>query len=211
MIMLRKTILISIGYLLPFFVMGQQEAEQKIGSLKDSYQELYSKSENYNDYKVIKSTRLNAFWKSVDDSLGIYKAEIRTNRSEIAGLKGELNRLEEKQVQLENDLDKAVARADGISVFGFLMHKNTYNLIVWGIILGLGVAIFFLFGSQLRSKRLYKTTRKEFKDLVEEFEDYRKKSYDKKIKMGRELQTERNKVEELKNKLALEKGKMSTK
>ena len=96
-------------------------------------------------------------------------------------------------------------------IFGFLMHKNTYNLIVWGIIVGLGVAIFFLFGSQLRSKRLYKTTRKEFKDLVEEFEDYRKKSYDKKIKMGRELQTERNKVEELKNKLALEKGKMSTK
>ena len=58
------------------------------------------------------------------------------------------------------------------------------------------------YGSHTRSLKLYTIARKEFTDLNEEFEEYRKTSQENKVKLGRELQTERNKVSDLKSRLA---------
>jgi archaellum component FlaC len=187
-----------------------QEEEGPV-NLSESYETLYSKSGSYNEYKVIKAVTLKAFWATVEDSLQMYRQKIAGQKAEIGGLSSEMQSLEGRIATLERDLDAAVARADGFEVFGALIPKTVYNLVVWGIVALLVLGSVVLFGSHMRSQKLYTLTRKEFRELVEEFEDYRKKSYDKKIKMGRELQDERNKVEELKKKLSLEKGKIQSK
>lgn len=208
--MLKKFLLFAL--LLPSVcIFAQDPATEEQGTLTESYDEMYSKSGNYNEYKVIKMNRLNAFWSTVEDSLAMYREEISGQRGEIGELETQIGSLNDRIDALQQDLEAAVARADGFMIFGILIPKTVYNLVVWGIVAALVVLLVFLFGSHMRSQKMYRITRKEFRELVEEFEDYRKKSYDKKIKMGRELQDERNKVEELKNKLSLEKGKIQSK
>jgi hypothetical protein len=64
--------------------------------------------------------------------------------------------------------------------------------------------------SHLRSRKLYGVTRKEFMKLVDEFEALKKSAHEKKIKLGRELQTERNKVMELEARLKDNPDRFST-
>lgn len=81
---------------------------------------------------------------------------------------------------------------------------------VWGIIFGLAVFVFLGYGSHIRSQKLFHVTRKEFMKLVDDFESLKKSAHEKKIKLGRELQTERNKVMELEARLKDNTDRFST-
>jgi predicted alternative tryptophan synthase beta-subunit len=93
---------------------------------------------------------------------------------------------------------------------GITMKKNLYNWIVWLLIAALAVAAVYAMSGYIYLKRASHARKKEFKEVIEEFEDYRKKSYETKIKMGRELQDERNLVEELRLKISARNSRRTT-
>ena len=167
-------------------------------TLKDYFNDIYRNSESYNEYKVIKNTRLRSFWKIVEDSLNLYRSKIDEKAAMIQTQIDKNKSLEAKIKDLETSLEESRYNTDRITFLGITMKKNLYNWIVWLLIGGLAAAAFYAMSGYLYLKRASHTRKKEFKELVEEFEDYRKKSYETKIKMGRELQDERNLVEELK-------------
>ncbi len=167
-------------------------------TLKEYFNDIYKNSESYNEYKVIKNTRLRSFWKVVEDSLDLYRSKIDEKDAMIQARIQENKSLEAKIKELETSLEESRFNTDRITFLGITMKKTLYNWIVWLLIGGLAAAAFYAMSGYLYLKRASHARKKEFKELVEEFEDYRKKSYETKIKMGRELQDERNLVEELK-------------
>lgn len=201
--MLKKFTPILLMMIMPLLVFSQEPTDEESAgqSLSDFYQNMYDKAETYNTYKVIRISTLNTFWRSVTDSLNSYKQEIASRNREIENLNTKIDELNVKIGDLEAALQKSRNEADSISFLGLLISKSTYNVIVWGIIFGLLIFVFLGYGSHMRSQKLYQVTRKEFMKLVDEYESLKKSSHDKKIKLGRELQTERNKVIELEARL----------
>jgi len=199
-IMLKKC-LISLILIFPLFLFAQEAAQEESPSLSESYKTIYDNAETYNAYKVIKITTLNELWRNVQDSLRTYKNEIAIGKQEISNLNSNIEDLNGRISELEQNLSNTQKKVDSISFLGILISKNTYNIIVWGIIFGLGIFVFLGYSSHSRSRKLYNITRKEFTNLVQEFESLKKTSTEKKIKLGRELQTERNKVVELEARL----------
>lgn len=170
-------------------------------SLQSQYQKILDKSETYTEYKVIKKTDLSRFSNAVQDSL-------RTNRSEISGLKNkvkeqksQISQLSKKIEELEIQLAESEKLRESLSFLGLNIYKTTYHLIVWliiGVLLAFGI---FAYISYMRSNAITSKSIKDFKALEVEYEDHKKKSYENQLKIGRELQTERNEIEELKTKI----------
>ena len=180
---------------------GNSSAQDSPQSLSSQFFELRDNSESYNEYKVIKSYSLNEFWNTVEDSLSGYRSQINLANKEIASLKTRIDKLNQDLNSIQETLEKSEARNDKIAFLGIFVNKSLYNIIVWGIIAGLGFLAGMLFISFKNNFKVTKKARKDFDDLVIEFEEYRRISREKQMKMGRELQTERNRTEELSEKI----------
>jgi len=182
-------------------VVPEEEDENQVLTLSEEFERLKKKSNSYNEYKVIKKNSLDQFWALVLDSMNFDKEIIKRNQNEIASLQ---DQIEELKVSLEDTkalYEESEAINDSIGFFGAQISKATYNTIVW-------VIIFILLGSTLGLFYLYKNsnivtvkTKREFKQLQGEYEEHKKKAQEKQIKLKRELQTQRNLIEELKEKL----------
>jgi hypothetical protein len=112
-----------------------------------------------------------------------------------------VSQLSARIADLESQLAESESLRDGLVFLGINMNKTTYHTLVWIIIACLAVFGAFAYVSYMRSNKVTAKTKKEMKALELEYDDHRKTSQEKQIKMGRELQTERNLVEELKSKL----------
>lgn len=169
--------------------------------LRTQFQEMLDKSETYTDYKVIRRTNLDQFVRAMQDSLNTNRAEINQLKGTIATQKEEINSLRGRISVLEGQLAESEKLRDSLSFLGLNINKATYHTIVWIIIAALVVFGIFMYSSFYRSNKITAKSKKEYESLKTEFEEHKKKSHERQIKMGRELQTERNKVEELKAKL----------
>ena len=170
-------------------------------TLKIQFREMLDKSESYTEYKVIKGTKLSQYSRAVQDSLKVNRNEIRTLKNQLNDQKSQITQLSKRITDLENQLEKSEELRESLSFLGINIPKVTYQLIVWIIIGVLTVFGVFAYSSFIRSNIVKSKTSKEYKALGEEFEDHKKKSHEKQIKMGRDLQTERNLIEELKTKI----------
>ncbi len=205
--LVMMVVLTGVGY-----AQEEQDNESdKRVTLQEQFNDIYKNSESYNEYKVIKGTRLKSFWKVVDDSLNLYRAGIGEKAAMMQNQIKKNKALQARIEELEASLESSTYNTDRITIFGISLKKNVYNWIVWLLIAGLTVVTFYALSGILLLKRTSNARKKESNDLVEEFEEYRKKSYDAKIKMGRELQDERNLVEDLKAKLSTSSSRRTAK
>jgi len=170
-------------------------------TLKRQFQEMLDKSETYTEYKVIKRSRLSQYSKAVQDSINANRNEIRSLKSKVAEQQNQISTLSKKIEELEEELAKSEELRESLLFLGISLNKATYHVIVWLIIAGLVVFGGMAYTSFIRSNKITSKTKKEYKALEVEYEEHKKKSHEKQIKMGRELQTERNRVEELKTKI----------
>lgn len=177
-------------------------------SLKGQFQEMIDNAESYTEYKVIKRTTLNEFHKAVQDSISAYRSEISSLNKQVADQKSQITQLSNRITDLEAQLAESEELRESLSFLGLDLNKTTYHWIVWILIVGLAAFGLFAYTSFVRSNAITTKTKKEYTTLEIEFEEHKKSSHDKQIKIARELQTERNTVEELKTKL---KVKNSTK
>jgi len=183
------------------FAPAQDGAQNEAPSLDDQFQELKENSESYEDYKVIKTHKLNGFWNTVEDSLAGFRKNLSQANNSIATLKSDLEQIKSNLDETQAMYEEVKAQKDSFNLFGLHIQKTLYNTILWGLILGALVLAGFAFVAFKESNRVTRQTKKDHEDLHKEFEDYRRKAQEKKVKIMRELQTERNKLEEYKNKV----------
>lgn len=194
--------LVLFLYCIPSINYAQDTSgEEGEKDLRTQYNEMLESSESYTDYKVVKKSTLNQYSKAVRDSLQENRDEIKALKKETAEHKAKISQLSNKITELEGQLAKSEELRESLAFIGINMSKSTYHSIVWTLIGGLAIFGAFAYVSFVRSNSVTTATKKDFDKLQSEFEDHKANSYEKQIKIARELQTERNSVEELKTKL----------
>lgn len=156
-------------------------------SLNGQYKYLLTKVYNY------QQPFLAAFWKNVRDSLNQNKQAFKAANEKLAVSNQSITQLQSSATSKDEEL----AKADSIDFLGISFSKNGYSTMVWSIIAILGAlaAIVIFRSGSARSEATYRT--KLYNELEEEYKNYKAKANEKEKKLARELQTERNKVDEL--------------
>jgi hypothetical protein len=156
-------------------------------SLNSQYQYLLGKVYHYQQPLIA------ALWKSASDTLNSNRRKLRDAQSKLANQNKTIDSL---TAEVTNK-DKAIVQTDGVDVLGIALTKTTYNLIVWGLvaIFGLTALVVILRSGSFKREARYRV--QLYNELEEEFKTYKTKANDKEKKLARELQTERNKLDDL--------------
>jgi hypothetical protein len=198
--MIKRTAILLIGVLIVFGAAAQTASDalnNDSQTLRERYLLMKTKSQNYQEYKVIKENLLDSWWKIVTDSLQAKQAAIQKSRTELANLQAQLNESNENLKAKEGSMQDVVYASTHIKVLGIDFDKGFFAALVGILILGLGITI----AAIMYMLKVSRQSAKEKADLATaisaEYEDYKRKAMDKQTKLSRELQNERNKLQEL--------------
>ena len=89
--------------------------------------------------------------------------------------------------------------ASHIEVLGIDFYKEGYIITNFTIIALLIAALSMLYYKFQHDNKAAKSTISAHQKLEEDFEDYKKKSLEKQMNLRRELQTERNRIDEIRS------------
>ncbi len=193
---MKKSLVLWVCLLASSITFAQQAAEAVQGNytLRDRFQLMKTKSQSYNDYKVIKETVLDGVWKIINDSLNAKNAAIRGAQANINGLKGQLAKTEDALKAKEKSMTDILYASTHITVLGISFTKGVFLTVMACLLGGLIAFVAVIFGRmQLQSKSLSERNL-AVSALTNEFEEYKHRAMDKQTKLSRELQDERNKL-----------------
>lgn len=177
---------------------AQDTTELVDKSLAGQYREILQKSKNNaQGFKIVNPARLSSFQRNFSDSLRQTRNSLVEAQKQIAGQKKTISTLKADVAGKEQSLTESKSMVDEISMLGISVSKSTYNWIMWGLVIVLAAAFAFVVfqSTSLRKEARYRTNL--YSDLSEEFQAFKTKANDKEKKLARELQTEKNRVDEL--------------
>lgn len=165
-------------------------------SLSGQYKELLAKSNHFQDYKVVKVSRLSSLYKNFTDSLNKEKQSAKTIREQRASQNKEISALKASISKKDLELSAVHSRLDEINFLGFPMAKSSYNLLMWGLVILLAIilAVVLFKSKSYRQEALHRI--QLFEEISEEYKTYKTRANDKEKRLARELQDEINKVAE---------------
>lgn len=154
---------------------------------------IIEEANNYQDYKVIKRSRLNEFQEQLQDSLEATAAERSQRLEDIEACKETLQLLRSQLLSSQDSLAAAVDEKNNIALLGVSTEKNVYKSIMW-LLTGLLLAGLLLF--VFKFKNSHAVTRQAQQQRLaaeEELAQYKKRSLEREQKLRRQLQDEINK------------------
>lgn len=166
-------------------------------SLNGQYQDLLRRSWTQQGYKVINPTRLSTLWRNVQDSLRSERRKLPSIQSQLIKQEKTITDLKKEISTHQENLEKSEASVNSVQFLGMSVEKSTYNTIMWGAVIILAAAFAVSLFTAGKSVREAKYRRQLYDELAAEHQTYKTKANEKEKKLARELQTERNKVEEL--------------
>lgn len=160
-------------------------------SLNGQYQYLLSKVYYY------QQPLIGAFHKSIMDTLAQAKLALKASQAKLAVQTKTIDSLQNSIKANNANLSESNAKNDELSWLGIPVDKSTYNLIMWGlvVIFGAAAAIVITRSGAAGREATYRT--QLYNELEEEYKNYKIKANEKEKKLARELQTERNKLDDL--------------
>ena len=163
------------------------------GTLANQFDYVIQKSNNFQEYKVVKRDYLMLLKKNSIDSVGRFKNELVSLKSQFSNHASIVAQLKDTLKATNEELTTLKTAQDNVSLFGSPISKTNYNIVMWGIVIVLFlILIVFLF--QLKSaKAIAHEVKNNVEKIEEEFEDYKHKALEKEQKLGRQLQDEINK------------------
>lgn len=190
-----------------------EKAPAQNNKLEKQFESLKSNSNTWQGYKVIKITSLESFWKSVqatvadkDRKLENFEAEadkkLQEARKDVAAQEQQLQTMKKDMEQKELEIQQSMHDITHISVLGIDLPKQFYVLLNSGIIIALLVALLVMMVQHKSSKQVASEKKRAYDEMELELNEYKKSARERELKIKRELQTELNRVEELKQQLA---------
>lgn len=168
-------------------------AQNNNTTLEEQFNTLIDGSSSYQEFKIVKKVKLNELKKSFLDSIVQNQLQIKEKSATILELQSSIDSLT-TEVNLANDsLTISKQKEEGISFFGMLIKKATYQLLMGiciGLLLVFLVVVFFKFKN---SNRVTKETREKLKETEKEFDEHRQRALEREQQLRRKLQDEINK------------------
>jgi len=196
--MKKNLFLIILLFLIQFNSQAQVPDTIKTDpSLRGQYQAILSKSKTLNGYKLVNPTRLTSFWSSVRDSLGTLQKQLSTITNKMKEQDREIDTLKKDISGTTSSLASSNARINEINFLGISFTKTNYNTLVWGLIIGLALALTFIILKSAKHIHEAKYRSTLYEEIAQEYQAYKVKANEKEKKLARELQDERNKLEEI--------------
>ncbi|HVW95250.1 MAG TPA: hypothetical protein VHA56_04740 [Mucilaginibacter sp.] len=138
-----------------------------------------------------------SLYKNMLDSMSANSRKLREAEAKLATQTKTNADLQAQITTEEQALAESKERVSDVSFLGFYIDKSVYNMVMWGLVIALGLTTFIVIyrsGSLSREAR-YRINL--YNELEEEYKAHKVKANEKEKKLARELQTERNKVDEL--------------
>jgi len=162
-------------------------------SIENQFDNLFKKSSNYQQYKVINRQQFLQLKAMVNDSLLALKKETRTVNNLLNTSKTNITRLTSEISNLKSTLENTKQEKNTVSFLGIELSKTIASLLLWLVILGLlGGLIFFVFKFK-NSNILTNEAQNNLLFTEQEFEQHRKRAIVREQKIRRELLDEINK------------------
>jgi hypothetical protein len=169
-------------------------------SLNGQYQFMLSRSKNINGYKLINPGRLAGVWQSALDTLKKERGELKKVNAKLAEQGKNINTLQSEINGKETSLTTSNAKVNEITFLGIAFDKGTYHIIVWSIIIVLALALVIVIARSAKNIIEAKHRTQLYDEISTEYQAFKSKANEKERKLARELQDERNIVEELRSK-----------
>lgn len=163
------------------------------GPIDSQFIYLTAISRSQDDLKLIRRVNLERVRQNVADSLADLRKQIVTISTSVDEQQIALASLSDSLAQVRQELESSQESKDNFAFLGMAMHKSTYSLLVWGIILLLAIVLTFYIYRFTQSHVVTRDTKKAIDELQVEFDQHRKKSMEKEQKLKRQLQDEINK------------------
>lgn len=160
-------------------------------SLSGQYRYLLTKTYNYQQPVI------GAFYRNVMDTIKTERAALRKAQATVNSQAATIKKLNVDVTIKDETISAANSRVDQINLLGIGLTKAAYNTLMWGLVLGFGITLAIVIITTTRFRQEAKYRIKLYNELSEEFQTYKTKANEKEKKLARELQTERNKLDEL--------------
>lgn len=167
--------------------------------LRERFSIMKAKSQTYGEYKVIKEVVLDGVWKIIQDSLRKNKTQLNEAQAKIAGLQKEVAAAKDQSKQKEEAVAGIIHDSTHINVIGIDVNKKAFLSFIGIVFVGLLLLLGLVSG---RLKLMYSSLKEKIESLNiinKEYDDFKHKALEKQIKLSRELQNERNKLQELRS------------
>jgi len=171
--------------------------EGKTKTLQERYLLMKTKSESYQDYKVIKEGIMDGVWKIGTDTLAKREQQLAAAKAKIASLQNDVTSARTALKAKEESMTEVEFASAHINVLGVNFSKGMFQILVALGIAVLTATIVFLSVRMKSMLAFVHESKVIVASVANEFEEYKRKSFEKQTKLNRELQTERNKVAEL--------------
>jgi len=148
-------------------------------------------------YSPAQQDLVGAFHKSFMDTLTQTRQALKASEGKLALQTKTIDSLQSSTKASGESLSEATAKRNEISLLGIGIDKSTYNIVMWGLVLVLGATAAIVIGRSGAASREARYRAQLYNELEEDYKNYKAKANEKEKKLARELQTERNKLDDL--------------
>ena len=152
-------------------------------SLNEQFKYLDEHTKIYEYYRAIREDMFQLTKKNVADTLSSLNIKIAGLNKTARTLNQTIDTLRKELASTKTTLEETTKSKNSISVIGLEINKSVYNRTMWTILFGLVAALVAGFLVFKRNLSVISNTRKEFQELKDEFETYRKTSREAREKM----------------------------
>ncbi|MGG5487406.1 MULTISPECIES: tRNA (guanine-N1)-methyltransferase [Flavobacteriaceae] len=194
-----KTLFLTTLCILSFTTLIAQETteEDKLslneGSIDNQFEFVIQRSNNYQEYKVVKKNWLYTLKAHTLDSLKAIHKDLADTQAIVDKQALEITELKSNLTNTKDTLDKTNLEKDSMALFGMQMSKGGYNVLMWSIIGGLFALLLLFIYKFKNSNAITKQAKKSLAETEEEFEEHRRTALEREQKVRRQLQDEINK------------------
>jgi len=200
---IKLLLFVAALFTLSFSGFSQNQAdEDKLsldsGTIDNQFEYILRKSGNFRGTNgdMYEAVRLNMFLTlraHTIDSLKTIRKDLVDTQIVVDSQAKEISDLKANLSNTQDNLDQTNNEKDSMSLFGLLMSKTNYNVLMWTIIAGLlGLLLFFIYKFK-NSNAITRQAQHNLAEIEEEFDEHRKTALEREQKVRRQLQDEINK------------------
>jgi len=191
-----RTFLFSAICIVQFSTSLAQDKEKlslNTGTVDDQFEYVIQKSNNYQEFKVVKKTWMYALKAHTMDSLNAIRKDLAETQTVVDSQAIEISGLKDKLSNTQSTLDDTIEEKDSMALFGIPMSKGGYSTLMWSIIGALFVTLLIFIYKFKNSNSVTRQAKLSLSETEEEFEEHRRVALEREQKVRRQLQDEINK------------------